>query len=192
VGGFDSLPDDLGAGWEVVPVPAKIIHFPNQLVIDPHLKVFGIFHMALLLCIVVMTNTVFHACTCHVNLICLPSGETDLRCAVEKDKNFQMRVSQGFLDLIDDYRREQADLPSRAESIRRLVVTGNAFRTYDILALVAHACAADNGTLDKDLTAEAMAAIERITKRLEKTSAMDRTIGIEDILNTVAKEKGDR
>ena len=101
-----------------------------------------------------------------------------------------MRVSQDFTDLLDNYRREQADLPSRAESIRRLVVAGNAFRPSDIMVLVAHACAADNGTLDKELTAEAMAAVERITDRLKQTSIKDRTIGIEDIINTVGKEKG--
>jgi hypothetical protein len=36
-------------------------------------------------------------------------------------KVFQMRASEEFLRRIDDWRREQPDLPSRAESIRRLV-----------------------------------------------------------------------
>jgi hypothetical protein len=31
-----------------------------------------------------------------------------------------MRVSPSFLRLIDDWRRKQADLPSRAEAIRHL------------------------------------------------------------------------
>ena len=38
-----------------------------------------------------------------------------------QDKTFQMRVSEGFLRDIDDWRRKQPDLPSRAEAIRRLV-----------------------------------------------------------------------
>jgi len=32
-----------------------------------------------------------------------------------------MRVSEDFLRAIDDWRRKQPDLPSRAEAIRRLV-----------------------------------------------------------------------
>jgi len=32
-----------------------------------------------------------------------------------------MRVSEQFLRLVDDWRRHQIDLPSRAEAIRRLV-----------------------------------------------------------------------
>jgi hypothetical protein len=39
----------------------------------------------------------------------------------EQDKPFQMRVSERFLRLVDDWRRRQSDLPSRAEAIRRLV-----------------------------------------------------------------------
>jgi hypothetical protein len=39
----------------------------------------------------------------------------------EKDRAFQMRVSQDWLDRIDDWRRKQPDLPPRAEAIRRLV-----------------------------------------------------------------------
>ena len=37
------------------------------------------------------------------------------------DKQFQMRASADFLARIDDWRREQPDIPSRAEAIRRLV-----------------------------------------------------------------------
>ena len=33
----------------------------------------------------------------------------------------QMRVSEEFLRTVDDWRRSQVDLPSRAEAIRRLV-----------------------------------------------------------------------
>jgi hypothetical protein len=39
----------------------------------------------------------------------------------EQTERFQMRVSPSFLKLIDDWRRKQPDLPSRAEAIRRLV-----------------------------------------------------------------------
>lgn len=35
-----------------------------------------------------------------------------------------MRVSEDFLRLLDDWRRKQADLPSRAEAVRRLVERG--------------------------------------------------------------------
>ena len=37
------------------------------------------------------------------------------------DRPFQMRVSEGFLRMVDDWRRGQVDLPSRAEAIRRMV-----------------------------------------------------------------------
>ena len=42
----------------------------------------------------------------------------------EQTERFQMRVSPSFIRLIDDWRRKQADLPSRAEAIRRLVERG--------------------------------------------------------------------
>jgi hypothetical protein len=35
-----------------------------------------------------------------------------------------MRVSDQFLRDVDDWRRKQADIPSRAEAIRRLVARG--------------------------------------------------------------------
>ena len=37
------------------------------------------------------------------------------------DQTFQMRASAEFLKSVDDWRRKQPDLPSRAEAIRRLV-----------------------------------------------------------------------
>ena len=40
------------------------------------------------------------------------------------EKQFQMRVSDQFLRTIDDWRRKQPDLPSRAEAVRRLVDAG--------------------------------------------------------------------
>lgn len=39
----------------------------------------------------------------------------------EKTERFEMRVPRAFLAAIDDWRRRQPDIPSRAESIRRLV-----------------------------------------------------------------------
>lgn len=41
-----------------------------------------------------------------------------------KDERFEMRVSEDFLRQIDDWRRQQPDLPSRAEAIRRLIEAG--------------------------------------------------------------------
>ena len=38
-----------------------------------------------------------------------------------QDRPFQMRVSEEFLRTLDDWRRAQIDLPSRAEAIRRMV-----------------------------------------------------------------------
>jgi hypothetical protein len=38
-----------------------------------------------------------------------------------QDRPFQMRVSEDFLRTVDDWRRRQKDLPSRAEAIRRMV-----------------------------------------------------------------------
>jgi hypothetical protein len=42
----------------------------------------------------------------------------------EKAERFEMRVPASFLKVVDDWRRKQADLPSRAEAIRRLVELG--------------------------------------------------------------------
>jgi hypothetical protein len=38
-----------------------------------------------------------------------------------QDRLFQMRVSDAFLRTVDEWRRGQIDLPSRAEAIRRMV-----------------------------------------------------------------------
>lgn len=40
------------------------------------------------------------------------------------DKPFQMRASEEWLRKIDDWRRKQPDIPSRAEAIRQLVEAG--------------------------------------------------------------------
>ena len=44
--------------------------------------------------------------------------------ALINDKPFQMRTSAAFLRRIDDWRRLQPDIPSRAEAIRRLIDQG--------------------------------------------------------------------
>ena len=44
--------------------------------------------------------------------------------ALTHDKVFQMRSSEEFLRRIDDWRRQQDDIPSRAEAIRRLIELG--------------------------------------------------------------------
>lgn len=44
--------------------------------------------------------------------------------ALLNDKVFQMRASEEWLRKIDDWRRTQPDIPSRAEAIRRLVEKG--------------------------------------------------------------------
>lgn len=40
------------------------------------------------------------------------------------DRALQMRVSDEFLQTVDDWRRKQPDLPNRTEAIRRLVERG--------------------------------------------------------------------
>jgi uncharacterized protein len=42
----------------------------------------------------------------------------------EKTERFEMRVPASFLKMVDDWRRKQPELPSRAEAIRRLVEIG--------------------------------------------------------------------
>jgi hypothetical protein len=44
--------------------------------------------------------------------------------ADEKTRPFQMRVAPEWLSMIDEWRRSQPDIPSRAEAIRRLVDMG--------------------------------------------------------------------
>jgi hypothetical protein len=41
-----------------------------------------------------------------------------------QDRVLQMRVSDEFIESIDEWRRKEPDLPSRAEAIRRLVELG--------------------------------------------------------------------
>jgi metal-responsive CopG/Arc/MetJ family transcriptional regulator len=39
----------------------------------------------------------------------------------KQDRPFQMRVTDELLARVDDWRRMQADMPSRSEAIRRIV-----------------------------------------------------------------------
>lgn len=41
--------------------------------------------------------------------------------ADDKTRPYQMRVTEEWLATIDEWRRKQPDLPSRAEAIRRLI-----------------------------------------------------------------------
>lgn len=45
-----------------------------------------------------------------------------------KEHRFEMRAETTWLKRVDDWRRKQADLPSRAEAIRRLVEAALAHR----------------------------------------------------------------
>ncbi len=40
---------------------------------------------------------------------------------MEKDRTFQMRVDTDWLKVLDDWRRQQVEIPSRAEAIRHAV-----------------------------------------------------------------------
>ena len=48
-------------------------------------------------------------------------GRPPLQLGLLRNQVFQMRVSSQFLRLVDDWRMNQPDEPSRAEAIRRLV-----------------------------------------------------------------------
>jgi hypothetical protein len=41
-----------------------------------------------------------------------------------KGQTFQMRADDDFLEKVDEWRRNEPDIPSRAEAIRRLVDLG--------------------------------------------------------------------
>ena len=60
--------------------------------------------------------------------------------ALYHDKQMQMRVSDAFLAELDDWRRNQADIPSRAEAIRRLIHLGIKAEPIlsDLLRLMEH------------------------------------------------------
>ena len=37
---------------------------------------------------------------------------------------FRVRVEKSFIEIIDEWRRKQKDIPNRSEAVRRLVVKG--------------------------------------------------------------------
>jgi hypothetical protein len=41
-----------------------------------------------------------------------------------KTVTIQLRVSQEYLDAVDEWRRQQPDIPVRSEAIRRLTLAG--------------------------------------------------------------------
>ena len=55
----------------------------------------------------------------YVNTLITKSRMTTRK--LNNDRIFQMRASEAFLALVDDWRRLQTPLPSRAEAIRILV-----------------------------------------------------------------------
>ena len=46
-----------------------------------------------------------------------------------KTERFEMRLELEMIELIDDWRRRQSDLPTRAEAMRRLVERGLSAKT---------------------------------------------------------------
>jgi hypothetical protein len=45
----------------------------------------------------------------------------ELAMAAEKDRWFQMRADERFFEKLDFIRKQQEDLPNRAEMVRRLI-----------------------------------------------------------------------
>lgn len=56
----------------------------------------------------------------------------------DKTRPYQMRVTEEWLAIIDEWRRKQADIPSRAEAIRRLTALGIGAEPIlrDLLAMI--------------------------------------------------------
>jgi hypothetical protein len=44
--------------------------------------------------------------------------------ALTQDRLIQMRVTSEFIQILDDWRREQPDIPNRTETVRRLIAIG--------------------------------------------------------------------
>jgi hypothetical protein len=60
----------------------------------------------------------------HARLLHVNTCTIRVRMVLTHDKVFQMRASDEFLRQIDQWRREQLDIPSRSEAIRRLIELG--------------------------------------------------------------------
>jgi hypothetical protein len=52
---------------------------------------------------------------------------------VEHGERFQMRASNTFFELLDNWRRQQPDIPGRSEAIRRLVERGIAAESTGVI-----------------------------------------------------------
>ncbi|WP_339774221.1 hypothetical protein [uncultured Thalassospira sp.] len=101
---------------------------------------------------------------------------------MDKGARFGMRVSTDFMNLVDSWRRQQTDIPSRAEAIRRLVVFGNAFDVSDVMTLVDLVSAAAKGPLDEETVNQATESVQRITTRLDNASLVHEDIEIEEAI----------
>ncbi|WP_417834747.1 hypothetical protein [Thalassospira xiamenensis] len=115
---------------------------------------------------------------------------------MKNDERFHMRVSQNFLDLLDDWRRQQPDIPSRAESIRRLVTAGYCFDVHDIDIVFKSLLDAQIAHPKRFDFSEAIEAIMRINDRVADSTEFnldsDSFSSIVDTAKEAAKEKGDR
>lgn len=72
---------------------------------------------------------------------------------MDKDRYFQMRVDDAFLKMLDDWRRHQPDLPTRAGAVRQLIEFG---LEASILAKIGNAKASDGNDIDWADAAEAL------------------------------------
>ena len=57
----------------------------------------------------------------NTNIIDMAKKSVGRPQGVMQDRLIQMRVNEDFLRLVDDWRRQQPDIPQRTEAIRRLV-----------------------------------------------------------------------
>ena len=62
-----------------------------------------------------------YAISVNTEYMCMTNRPLGRPTKKPQDRPFQMRVSEEFLRTVDDWRRGQSDLPSRAEAIRRMV-----------------------------------------------------------------------
>jgi hypothetical protein len=99
-------------------VPDPLCLFPLFLgEIASKLSGFSHFHLlasCLILLYTLITETVNTLITEMQKKVGRPPGKT-------QDRPFQMKVNATFMAMVDDWRRNQPDMPSRAEAIRRMV-----------------------------------------------------------------------
>ena len=68
-----------------------------------------------------MSDSCIYAISVNTEYIYMTNRPRGRPTKKPQDRPFQMRVSEEFLRTVDDWRRGQSDLPSRAEAIRRIV-----------------------------------------------------------------------